>query len=590
MKNTTMLAGANRGYVLVSVLVLALVASMVVFVSIRENQLQERMSGNQQKMINARLAAEKGVYDTITLINSLLASNSTTSQIQSAIARDEPAFSISSVSYSPPDLHFVSEGKFQDARASIKARFQITTGVSPFSGGVVACDSLQLSGSGTINSYDPTKGDANAADNDLSNAKVKVIDGKGNQVRLDGNAPIKGDVQVNNGSLMISGSSHISGDVKVTGSAELSSSAQIFGDLQTGSSLSMGSSARIGGDVSAVGNVSLSSSASVTGSVQTGGNYQMESSATVGGSVSVAGNVNALGWNSSAGSLTYAGTLPALQPKQFTTTSGQLPTRGAVSSPSAPVISSEECDPIDISAKLAPFSAVTPVSTIESEHSNNGVSASYSFSGTSGQAYSTGNYNSNTSPKLPITPVTMDVLGQQKPVYVLDNLVLNNAAMNITSGDVVIYVKNMTKIEGGGSGIHVANGATLTILTPGKVEFGSSGQVTTGATGAATSSNKPPISIYSSYSAGGTGVDVKDAGNVAYAAIYAPYTHAEVKNGTAFSGAVRAKSITVNGAGQLHYDESLGQVKAGSSGSTIDLLSILDYFPEQAVQSPEGEE
>ena len=133
MKNTTMLAGANRGYVLVSVLVLALVASMVVFVSIRENQLQERMSGNQQKMINARLAAEKGVYDTITLINSLLASNSTTSQIQSAIARDEPAFSISSVSYSPPDLHFVSEGKFQDARASIKARFQITTGVSPFS-------------------------------------------------------------------------------------------------------------------------------------------------------------------------------------------------------------------------------------------------------------------------------------------------------------------------------------------------------------------------------------------------------------------------------------------------------------------------
>src|SRR5574344_820654 len=136
MKNTTMLAGANRGYVLVSVLVLALVASMVVFVSIRENQLQERMSGNQQKMINARLAAEKGVYDTITLINSLLAANSTTSQIQSAIARNESAFSISSVSYSPPNLHFISEGKFQDARASLKANFQLTTGVSPFSGGV----------------------------------------------------------------------------------------------------------------------------------------------------------------------------------------------------------------------------------------------------------------------------------------------------------------------------------------------------------------------------------------------------------------------------------------------------------------------
>lgn len=160
--------------------------SMVVFVSIRENQLQERI-WQSAKWINARLAAEKGVYDTITLINSLLASNSTTSQIQSAIARMNPRSLLAVSHYSPPDLHFVSEGKFQDARASIKARFQITTGVSPFSGGVVACDSLQLSGSGTINSYDPTKGDANAADNDLSNAKVKVIDGKGN-AGLDGNA------------------------------------------------------------------------------------------------------------------------------------------------------------------------------------------------------------------------------------------------------------------------------------------------------------------------------------------------------------------------------------------------------------------
>ena len=74
MKNTTMLAGANRGYVLVSVLVLALVASMVVFVSIRENQLQERMSGNQQKMINARLAAERGIAAALEHIKTQMAS------------------------------------------------------------------------------------------------------------------------------------------------------------------------------------------------------------------------------------------------------------------------------------------------------------------------------------------------------------------------------------------------------------------------------------------------------------------------------------------------------------------------------------
>ena len=66
-------SGRQRGYVLVTVLILAMVASMVAFVSIRENQLQERMSGNQQKMINARLAAEKGIYETIALIKNQLA-------------------------------------------------------------------------------------------------------------------------------------------------------------------------------------------------------------------------------------------------------------------------------------------------------------------------------------------------------------------------------------------------------------------------------------------------------------------------------------------------------------------------------------
>lgn len=576
-------SGRQRGYVLVTVLILAMVASMVAFVSIRENQLQERMSGNQQKMINARLAAEKGVYDTISLVNNLLNSKATINQIQAAVARSGgsggQSFVISNVNYASPNLQFLSKGTFQDASAYLKAVFQIKTGVSPFSGGVVACESLQLSGSGEINSYDPAKGDANAEGNNLSNAKVKVLDGKDKQVRLDGHAPIKGDIEIKNGSLMVNGSSHVSGDVKVTGNVELSSSAKIFGNLQTGSYLSMGTSAHIGGSVSAVGNVNMSSSSTVSGAVQVGGNYQMESSAVVDGSVAVAGNVSNLNWGSSVGALTYAGSLPQLQAGQVKVTNGSI-SRAAVSAPATPSISSDECDPLDLKNKLSSFAAVTPVNTIEGEHSFGGSSASYAFSAGSGQAYSTtGNVNSNTAPKIPITPVTMDVLGQQKPVYVLDNLILNNSAMNITSGDVIIYVKKITKIEGGGSGIHVANGATLTILTPGTVEFGSSGVVSTGATGATTSGNKPPISIYSSYGDGGSGIDIKDAGQVAYAAIYAPYTHAEVKNGTAMSGAVRAKSITVNGAGKLHYDESLDQVNSGSSGSSVKLISLLDTYP-----------
>ena len=39
----------QRGFALLTVLILTFVASMVVFVSIKENMMQERMSGNQKK-------------------------------------------------------------------------------------------------------------------------------------------------------------------------------------------------------------------------------------------------------------------------------------------------------------------------------------------------------------------------------------------------------------------------------------------------------------------------------------------------------------------------------------------------------------
>ena len=53
----------QRGFTLITVLILTSMASIVVLNSLRENLVQERLTGNFQKKINSRLLAEKGVFE-----------------------------------------------------------------------------------------------------------------------------------------------------------------------------------------------------------------------------------------------------------------------------------------------------------------------------------------------------------------------------------------------------------------------------------------------------------------------------------------------------------------------------------------------
>ncbi|MFT6926519.1 MAG: Tfp pilus assembly protein PilX [Psychromonas sp.] len=58
----------QKGFVLVSVLIITTITTMLAFSQFSENRLQERIAGNQEKEINARLAAEKGVFDAFVYI------------------------------------------------------------------------------------------------------------------------------------------------------------------------------------------------------------------------------------------------------------------------------------------------------------------------------------------------------------------------------------------------------------------------------------------------------------------------------------------------------------------------------------------
>ena len=62
----------QHGFTLIALLILSSMASVVVLNSLKDNAVQERLSGNFQKQLFARLMAEKGAFKTYdTLVNNL---------------------------------------------------------------------------------------------------------------------------------------------------------------------------------------------------------------------------------------------------------------------------------------------------------------------------------------------------------------------------------------------------------------------------------------------------------------------------------------------------------------------------------------
>ncbi len=547
----------QRGYVLITVLILTLVASMVAFVSVRENLLQERMSGNQQKMINARLAAEHGVADTLLRVRERVAAGDTVEQVVAALPRtvtlsDERGFHISGGLYAAPRLSFISEGRYQEAVARLKANLNLVIGKYPFNGGVISCEQLTLQGSGKIDSYDPTRGGYDSASNAQSNSKVMVINSGANENVLDGHAPIGGDVQVN-GSLKLTGSSAVSGHVTTTGNLTLS-----------------------GGKVS-------------TGSADVGGNLVLaeasESVAAITGQGNVAGNVTASP-NATVGALSYGGTLTNQNEwSPLKATKGAL-----VRQPTpAPTLPSQACDPLNLQASTANYANLTSSGTIEGQHYIPGHPSQKSTyditpSGAALFADAAAASHGGAAPQAGVRPQEVMVMGESTSAYVLDRLNLNGSTLNISGGDVTLIVKGDFLMEGGKPSINVASGSSLTILVQGQTNLGSDGALYVADAGAAANQNKPPLSIYSSNSSA-NGVVIKgsfgkpDGRAVnSYAALYAPYTDVNINAGSSLSGAVRGKTVSVTGGSGLHYDESLDEVNKNKDLRRIQLASMFDQL------------
>lgn len=117
----------------------------------------------------------------------------------------------------------------------------------------------------------------------------------------------------------------------------------------------------------------------------------------------------------------------------------------------------------------------------------------------------------------------------------------------------------------GASRLNIDPGVSVTVYATGRINFGGGHSQTIAPVVEAGGEIRPTLSIYTSFS-GNNGVRVTGSAPLS-ASIYAPYSDVSVTGSGALYGAVRGRTVSVSGAGGIHYDEALGLMSGGGGGS-----------------------
>ena len=138
-----------------------------------------------------------------------------------------------------------------------------------------------------------------------------------------------------------------------------------------------------------------------------------------------------------------------------------------------------------------------------------------------------------------------------------------NKVYTIAAGKkVVIKVSGDVDIKGGSGALNISAGASVEFYAGGN--FAVTGQgIMNGSTDPALVANPINLQIYGTATSGTQTYDIKGQG-VLSGVVYAPNANVTLNGGTHVMGSVVAKSITVVGNAQFHYDESLARFGGGN--------------------------
>jgi hypothetical protein len=136
--------------------------------------------------------------------------------------------------------------------------------------------------------------------------------------------------------------------------------------------------------------------------------------------------------------------------------------------------------------------------------------------------------------------------------------------LTIAAGKNVVFLANASNSAtnaidvGGGAGVSVGAGATWNVYTNGDVRI-------TG-TGMANANNSPASTMFWGTQTSGQNFDISGNGQL-IATVYAPDADVSLNGGGSsglMCGAVVAKTITMNGGTEFHYDDALGRLTTGN--------------------------
>ncbi len=560
----------QAGFTLITVLILTSMASIVVLSSLRENIVQERLSGNFQKKLNSRLLAEKGVFEQAKLLQQtlnkkgVLAVDDLISKTSNAsglgVIGNDASFSARLSKNTAGELEIASLGqRFNgEAQSTLVARFAVqgAKGSSVFSNAMVGCKGVDLSGSGSIDSYDSSKG---------SYQETKSHDGDV--------STIAGDSDV-----VLSGHSPIKGDVTATGVIYLNGSSPIIGNVHSNSGvyISPGGGLRVDGNVYTRGNYTHRGG-TVSGVVRANGDVSMQWSTFISNNQGEALDIMYGGSGSFKDTYNNQQDGVHYSDRRFKVNPNVEPV--AVADPTAPDYDPSNpdtnCDPLILPNKMTAIMA----QLLSYNSVSIGPTQQFKFDTKKGV------YNRGSSQV--ILPNLADVflfnskaqnqahgINTKEYIFALDGLKMtSDGQLEVAGGDVILLIDGDFSMAGNTT-LTIKKDSSLTVLLTGKVHIGAGAKVITEQEGLTTSGH-PSLSFYSSFN-GVNGVQFSGAANL-YAAIYAPLTTVKLSGSGELFGSVRGSTITASGGSGAHYDAGLLQVQNGGSPVSTARIVFLGW-------------
>lgn len=563
----------QRGMSLVAVLMLSTLAATVAFGALHTAVTQNRISGNFQKNLNAQQQAEQAVFDSFHRLNHFLRENPTATAAElAAIVATNPTNTvrnsqIESVQVFSDQLLLGSKGGYlHDSISRQQAKLSFLPGdvakpITPFDFALTGCDSINLGGSGAIQSYDSTNPSAT-----LTGADVRTVNTNASMT-LSGSSPIDGDVFVR-GNLTMTGSSRIKGAVRANGDIRLeNASAIIEKDVHAVGKIFITNTPTIQGEVRANDTISITNGVTIGRGIKTKANLAVSGGANVSNAVLVEGNISIVDWVANGNSfkdkaqIFYRGTTQ----HNFGTRNPSLQVEAVAPLPTNETDASKEefnqlCDPLNLPSMFQNAS-IPPIAGSRFQVYQAWNKRKFEFNGNTGIA----SFRDSTDAKFNLAAQSFSFGNEQTPTFFLKGLDLTSDAVVSIIGDVRLFIEQGMTLQGNSQFI-ITPGSRLTILTSGKIEITSSGRFRTKEGGSPTDipqglvNGKPVLAIYSNYhsqNASDTGILLAGDSSGLYAAIYAPATHIKVTAGNSFAGSAVGKTLSIDGAGFIRYDQAL---------------------------------